>query len=52
MLRTVACDSCARAGDAAQVALDQRDLRAGHRHVGAGAHRDADVGARPAPARR
>ncbi len=32
------------AGDAAQVAFDQRDAGALHRHVGAGAHRDADVG--------
>ena len=36
----------ARAHDAAQVALDQRDAGALHRHVGAGAHRDADVGLR------
>ena len=32
-----------RAHDAAQVALHQRDARALHRDVGAGAHRDADV---------
>ena len=33
-----------RPRDAAQVALDQRDLRAVHRDVGARAHRDADIG--------
>ena len=33
----------ARAHDAAQVALDERDAGALHRDVGAGAHRDADV---------
>ena len=33
-----------RTDDAAQVALDQRDARALHRDVRAGAHRDADVG--------
>ena len=36
--------SSARARDARQVALDQRDAGALHRDVGAGAHRDADVG--------
>ena len=42
----------ARADDAAQIALDQRDARALHRDVGPGSHRDADVGGAPAPARR
>jgi hypothetical protein len=42
MLRIVACDS-RRARDAAQIAFDDRDAGALHRHIGAGAHRDADV---------
>jgi hypothetical protein len=44
MLRTVAADS-ARPRDAAQAALDQGDLGAVHRHVGAASHGDANVGA-------
>jgi hypothetical protein len=50
MLRTVACEIARRAQDAAQVALDQGHLGAGHRHIGAGAHGDADVGAASAGA--
>ena len=46
MLRIVARLRRARADDAAQVALDQRDAGALHRDVGAGAHRDADIGLR------
>ena len=30
--------------DAAQVAFEQRNAGAFHRHIGAGAHRDADIG--------
>ena len=45
MLRDRRLGERAGAHDAAQVALHQRHLRAGHRHVGAGAHGDADVGA-------
>ncbi len=30
--------------DAGQIPLDQGDLRAGHGHIGAGAHRNTDVG--------
>ena len=52
MLRIVAAAEPPRADDAAQVALDQRHAGALHRHVGAGAHGDADVRLRPAPARR
>ncbi len=36
----------AGADQPAQIAVDQRDAGALHRHVGAGAHRDADVGLR------
>ena len=36
----------ARADDAGEVALHERDAGAFHRDVGAGAHRDADVGPR------
>ena len=32
------------AGDAQQIALDQRDARTFHRDIGAGTHRDADMG--------
>ena len=46
MFVIVARLSRARADDAAQVALDQRDAGALHRDVRAGAHRDADVGLR------
>ena len=52
MFRIVAAAEAPRADDAAQVALDERDAGALHRDVGAGAHRDADVGLAPAPARR
>ena len=34
----------ARASDAGEIAFDQRDAGALHRDVGAGAHRDADIG--------
>jgi hypothetical protein len=44
MLPTVATDSSRARADAAQVALDQRDLGAVHGDVGAGAHGDADIG--------
>ena len=44
MLRIVARLSLRARDDAAQVALDERDAGALHRDVGAGAHRDADVG--------
>ena len=50
MLRIVARDEPARADDAAQVALDQRDAGALDGDVGAGAHGDADV--RPRERRR
>ena len=46
MLRIVARAERARAHDAAQVALHQRDAGALDRDVGAGAHGDADVGLR------
>ena len=46
MLRIVARESRARARDPAQVALHERDAGALDRDVGAGAHRDADVGLR------
>ena len=46
MLRIVASAQTPRAHDAAQIALDQRHVGALHRHVGAGAHGDADVGLR------
>ena len=46
MLRIVARHSRRARDDAAQVALDQRHAGALHRDVGAGAHGDADVGAR------
>src|SRR2546430_15641519 len=35
-----------RTHDAIQIALDERDLRAFHCHIGSGAHRDPDVRAR------
>ena len=44
MLATVTADST-RGRDAAQVAFYQRDLGTVHRHIGAGAHGDADIGA-------
>jgi len=44
MLATVASDSAVPLR-CAQVAPDQRQLGAVHGHVGAGAHRDADIGA-------
>ena len=43
MLRIVARLSAARARDAAQIAPQQRDARAFHRHVRAGSHCDSDV---------
>ena len=43
MFRIVCAAQTTRADDAAQVALHQRDACALHRHVGARAHRDADV---------
>ena len=46
MFRIVARLSRRARDDAAEVALHQRDVRALHRDVGAGAHRDADVGLR------
>jgi hypothetical protein len=44
MLRMVACDSFRAPHDAAEIALQQRDAGAFHRHIGAGAHGDADIG--------
>ena len=46
MLRIVGAAEPARADDAAQIALDERDAGALHRDVGARAHGDADVGLR------
>ena len=44
MLRIVAARQPPRPHDAGEVALDQRHAGALHRDVGAGAHRDADIG--------
>ena len=52
MLRMVAVRQAAGPHDAVEVALDQRDAGALDGDVGAGAHGDADIGLRPAPARR